>query len=81
MTSSFSCIGIGLTLTVAALSGLGMNLSMNPSSSTKLPSQKTANSDCSLTSVRICRSQIIDPQTGTVIFVSNLKKKQGSREY
>ncbi len=72
MTNSLGCIGIGLTLTFAALSGLGMNLSVNPSASTKFPSQKTA--DCSLTSVRICRSQIIDPQTGTVIFVSNLKR-------
>jgi hypothetical protein len=73
MINSFGCIGIGLSLTVVAFTGLGMNLSTNLSASTKLPAEETKN--CSLTSVEICRSQMIDPDTGTVISVSNLKRQ------
>lgn len=72
MMNSFGCIGIGLSLTVVAFTGLGMNLSTNSSASTKLPAAETTN--CSSTSIQICRSQIIDSQTGTVISVSNLKR-------
>jgi|GEM_PF-6515065 len=72
MINNFGCIGIGLSLTVVAFTGLGMNWSTNSSASTKLPFAKTEN--CSLTAVQICRSQRIDPHTGTVIFVSNLKR-------
>ncbi len=72
MMNILGCIGIGVSLTIAAFSGIGINLNKNSSVSTEVTSGETAN--CSLTSVQICRSQKIDPHTGTVISVSNLKR-------
>lgn len=72
MMKSLSCIGIGLSLTVATLSGISINAAPHSSATTKFTPQKFEN--CSSTSVQICRSQIIDPHTGQVISVSNLKR-------
>ena len=71
MINIFGSIGIGLSLTVVAFSGIGTHTTVNSSTTVETATEQTEN--CSLTSVQICRSQITDPDTGSIINVSTLK--------
>ncbi len=71
MINLFGSIGIGLSLTLVAFSGISTNTNVNSSTTVETATEQTEN--CSQTSVQICRSQITDPDTGSVIDVSTLK--------
>lgn len=71
MINIFGGLGIGLSLTIAALGGISLNTDKHLSQTVKTTTENIEN--CSVTSVQICRSQMTDPDTGTLIEVSTLK--------
>ncbi len=75
MMKGIKGFGAKITLTVIALGGLGTGLMVN-----ELPSAQSYDSlseipaNCYSTAVRICRSEVVDSTTGTVISISRLAR-------